>query len=186
MAMTTKELLTWGEQKPAADVFAKIPDEYQGTTWLVGEDSSMCCRPWYFIGEVNGNFHLDARYARPGDPVRDDPVFATLAEAKAAAEAAYYRLIQTKFWDNIATYECYIINQLERAHRPGCPGAAKAAALFGCPEHEPPHQWLIANGFMTQRSDGGFAFTTKAEAVRMMPDPPVASASLPFDPEQIF
>jgi hypothetical protein len=127
-----------------------MPDKYQDTTWLVGEDPNMCCRGWYFIGEVNGEFHLVAHYACPGDPVRDDPVFATLADAKAAAEAAYDRLIDTKFYDVITAPEHYIINQLERAHRPGCPLAAKAAALFGCPEREPPHHWLIANGFMTE------------------------------------
>jgi hypothetical protein len=107
---------------------------------------------------------LFPRYADPEDPVRRDDVFDTVFDAKAAAEAAFGRLVQTKFWDNIVADECYIPYKLERDHRPGCEHAARAAALLGCPEREPPTRWLIERGLLI-KSDHGYALTTKARAI---------------------
>jgi hypothetical protein len=125
----TDERLQW-EERPAEDVWKERPAEDEGTTWLVGDDPHMCCLDLYCIGKVNSDYQLFARYAAPDDLVRRDIVFATVSDAKAAAEAAYWRLIQTKFWSVYLDHECYIVSKLERDHRPGCQHAARAAACF--------------------------------------------------------
>jgi hypothetical protein len=156
----TDDKLTWHE-RPGEDVWKERPAGDDGSTWLVGEDPDMCCFDLYWIGRVNGAFKLFARYAAPDDPVRRENVFVTVSDAKAAAEAAYCWLSQTKFWDSFLEYECYLVYKLERDHRPGCPWAARAAALLGCPEGEPPTRWLIEHGLLVKRGDG-YALTSKA------------------------
>jgi hypothetical protein len=88
----TGEMLTW-EERPVEDVWEKRPPEDEGSKWQVGEDPHMCCIDLYLIGWVDGAFQLFPRYADPEDPVRRDDVFETVFDAKAAAEAAYGRLI---------------------------------------------------------------------------------------------
>ena len=55
-----------------------------------------------------------------------------------------------------------MIEKLTRDHRPGCPHAARAAALLGCPEREQLAVWLIEHGFLV-KTDRGYAVTAKAE-----------------------
>jgi hypothetical protein len=155
-----REMLT-RQERPVEDVWKKRPAEDEGSTWLVGEDPHVCCIDLYLIGRVNGAFQLFATYADREDPVRRDDVFETVFDAKAAAEAAYRRLIDTKFWGIILDDECVILNKLERDHRPGCPNAARAASLLGCPESEPPARWLIERGFLV-KSGHGYHLTEKA------------------------
>jgi hypothetical protein len=160
----TESLLIW-EERPTEEVWNERPAGNESTaTWLVGEDRHMCCIDLYVIGERNGAFHLITRYASPDDPIRPDDAFATIADAKAAAEAAYHRLIDSKFWDVLLCHEAYIVNKLEREHRPGCQRAVQAAARLGCPEGKPPTQWLIEHDLLVKNGDR-YAFTAKAQAL---------------------
>jgi hypothetical protein len=147
----TMERLVWEERLV----------EDQGTTVFVGEDPHMCCRGLYAIEKINDAFQLFALYADPDDRVRHDNVFAAVSNAKAAAEAAYERLLHTDFLDPILEYECYMIHTLERKHRPGCENVARAAALLGCPEGEPPVSWLIEHDLLV-KTDRGYHLTAKA------------------------
>jgi hypothetical protein len=162
-AMTNK-MLTWLEW-PGEDVWKERPAGDDGGPWLVGEDPCMCCIDLYYIGRVNGAFQLFANYyAYPGDPVRRDNVFVTSSDARAAAEAAYGRLIRTKDWGYILEAECYTVDKLTRDHRPGCPLPSRAAAALGCPEGEPPIRWLIDHGFLVKKGNR-YALTSNAEEI---------------------
>jgi hypothetical protein len=92
----------------------------QADNIMTAEASYYCCCPLYGIAPVEGGFDLCFTYAAPSDPIRDRTVFASVDAAKAAAEAAFTRLEQTKFWDVIAEADLYLEDRRKRHHEPGC------------------------------------------------------------------
>lgn len=148
--MTTKHL-TWRDGT-----------DDNGKPIALGEDAvGMCCLSLYAVGKASGGFWVKARYAYRDDPIRRDEVFATIEDAQAAAEAAYDRLLMTKFWDVLLCHDCVIANKLERKHRPECETVPRAAALFGCPANVSAIPWLIEQGFLVENGDG-YGLTEKA------------------------
>jgi hypothetical protein len=162
-AMTDREILTWREEA-GEDLWNERLAGDEGGTWLVGEDPNMCCIALYLIGKINGDFKLFSSYADLEDPVRRENVFETAAAAKVAAEAAYHRLIPTKFWHVVCDEESFFVGKLNRDHRPGCPVVVQAGAYLGCPASEAPTQWLIERGLLVKRGNR-YALTSKAEAI---------------------
>ena len=86
---------------------------------LIGQDPNVCCLNLYAIYKED-RVLLEFAYAAPDDPIRRDDTFATIADAKAAAEAAYRRLVETKFWGVVLDADAYIPEKRKRHHGPGC------------------------------------------------------------------
>ena len=100
---------------------------------LIAEAVGYCCEPLYWIRPVEGGFVAEGRYADPGDPFREEQVFATPGAAMASIYQAWGRFRRTKFWDVIVTNDCYLEEKRKRYHEPGCRHAAKPKADGGVP-----------------------------------------------------
>jgi len=87
---------------------------------MYAESSGYCCTALYWIFPEGGGFVVEGRCAMQRTPIIDGKVFATLDEAKAAANQAFAEFRMTKPWSVICNDDALIDHKLERHHEPGC------------------------------------------------------------------